>query len=184
MSHIWRSHVTHMKRMNYVACMNQSCRTYEGVMSHIWMSHVAHICESCHTYKWVMSHTWISHVAHTNTSCPTDECVTSQVWMSHVPCTNKSYPRYEWVMSHIGMIHVTLKISPKTPHTRRNPRCAFYNRSKSTWRIDMWEMTCFFLGRDSCIRGIPRWLFHYFYFTTEQSRLGAFIFGTWPIHIL
>jgi len=29
-------------------------------MSHIWMSHVTHINESCHTYEWVMSHIWMS----------------------------------------------------------------------------------------------------------------------------
>jgi len=132
--------------MSHVSYMNESCRTYEHIMSHRRMSHVAHMCESCHTYKWAMSHTWMSHVAHTNTSCPTDEWVKSQVWMSHVPYTNNSYPRYEWVMSHIGMSPVTFEISPKTPHTLRNPRCTFYYRSKSTWRIDMWDMTWSYFG--------------------------------------
>ena len=27
----------------------------DSVMSHIWISHVMHINESCHTYEWVMS---------------------------------------------------------------------------------------------------------------------------------
>ena len=45
--HIWRS---------YVIRMNESCHTYEWVMSHIWMSHVTHMNESRHTYEWVMSH--------------------------------------------------------------------------------------------------------------------------------
>ena len=65
-------HVTHM---------NESCHTYERVMSHIWMidfigvpchhhttlrmSHVTHMNESCHTYEYVMSHIWMRHVAHT-----------------------------------------------------------------------------------------------------------------------
>jgi len=40
-SHIWMSRGTHM---------NESCHTYEWVMSHIWMSHVTHMNESCHTY--------------------------------------------------------------------------------------------------------------------------------------
>ena len=40
-----------------------SCHTWtshdtrERCMSHIWMSHVTHMNESCHTYEWVMSHT-------------------------------------------------------------------------------------------------------------------------------
>ena len=42
MSHIWRSHVTHM---------NESCHTYEWVMSHMWRSHVTHVKESRHTYE-------------------------------------------------------------------------------------------------------------------------------------
>jgi len=41
MSHIWKSHVTHM---------NEPCHTYEWAMSHIWMSHVTHMNEPCHTY--------------------------------------------------------------------------------------------------------------------------------------
>jgi len=46
-AHLWHmSHVTHG---------NESCHTYEWVMSHIWMSHVTHMNESCHTYEWVES---------------------------------------------------------------------------------------------------------------------------------
>jgi len=58
MSHVWRSHLTH------VTHMNKSCHTYEGVMSHIWRSHVTHLKESCHKYEGVMSHIWRSHVTH------------------------------------------------------------------------------------------------------------------------
>ena len=56
---VWMSHVSHM---------NESCLTYEWVMSHIWMSHVSHMNESCLTYWWVMSHMWMSHVSHRNES--------------------------------------------------------------------------------------------------------------------
>ena len=63
MPHIWMSRVTHM---------NQSCHTYESVMSrtydwvvsNIWMSYVTYMNEPCHTYEWVMSHTWMSRVKH------------------------------------------------------------------------------------------------------------------------
>jgi len=51
----WMRHVTHM---------NESCHTYECVMSHIWMRHVTHMNESCHTYEWFMSHLWMRHVSH------------------------------------------------------------------------------------------------------------------------
>jgi len=37
------------------------------------MSHVTHMNESCHTYEWVMSHVWTSHVTHMNESCHTFE---------------------------------------------------------------------------------------------------------------
>jgi len=43
------------------------------VMSHLWMSHDSHIDESCHTYEWVMSNIWMSHVTHMNESCHTYE---------------------------------------------------------------------------------------------------------------
>ena len=66
--------------------MNESCPTYEWVMSHIWMSHIPHMNESCPTHEWVMSHIWMSHVPHMNESCPTHEWVMSYT--------------YEWVTSH------------------------------------------------------------------------------------
>ena len=55
MSHIWMSHVTPM---------NESCHTYEWIMSHLWM-------RSCHTYAWVLAHIWMRHVADVSDSCHT-----------------------------------------------------------------------------------------------------------------
>jgi len=66
-----KSHVTHK---------NESCHTYDWVVSHIWMSHSTHMNESCHTYEWVMSHIWMSHVTHMNESCHTYEWVMSYIW--------------------------------------------------------------------------------------------------------
>ena len=37
------------------AAQNESCHTYEWVMSHVWMSHVTHMNESCHTYEWMIN---------------------------------------------------------------------------------------------------------------------------------
>jgi len=45
----------HTLLMRHVTHVNESCHTYEWVMSHLWISHITHINESCHTYKWCMS---------------------------------------------------------------------------------------------------------------------------------
>jgi len=49
------SHVTHVLLCSTIH-RNESCHTYERVMSHIWTN--IHRNESCHTYEWVMSHVW------------------------------------------------------------------------------------------------------------------------------
>jgi len=112
--HIWICHVKHM---------NESCHTYERVMSqthdmpgvvstqHIQIRNAIHMNESCHTHEWVMSHMWVSHVTdtrharrsvkatRTNISCHTREWVMSHPWMSHVTHAYESCHTYEWVMS-------------------------------------------------------------------------------------
>jgi len=98
---------TYKSVMLYV---NDSCNTYEWVVSHTCMSHVTHMNGPCHTYssyEWVTSHTWTSHVAHTNESRHT--------WM----CPWDLQPNFGWrspgeirvvalpvAMSHTWMIHV------------------------------------------------------------------------------
>jgi len=78
-----------------ICCVvNESCHTYEWVMSHIWMRHVTHTNESCHSYGWVMLHIRMSHATHTNASCHAD-----MLWTSHVNYTNESYYIYECVMT-------------------------------------------------------------------------------------
>ena len=78
MSHIWMSHVTYMLHTWIHHHMNESCHTYECVMSYIWIRH--DINESCHTYECVI--TWMSHVTRMNASL--HEWVMSHVWMRHV----------------------------------------------------------------------------------------------------
>ena len=41
--------------------MNESCHTYERVMSHMRTIHVTHMNESCHTYERVLSQIGMSH---------------------------------------------------------------------------------------------------------------------------
>jgi len=57
--------------------MNESCHTYEWVMSHVWMSHVTRMNESCHTYECVkcashtrVGYTYATMVGHTPTHTP------------------------------------------------------------------------------------------------------------------
>jgi len=45
----------------YSLHVNESCLTFERIMSHIWMSRITHMNESCHTYEWVMSHIPVCH---------------------------------------------------------------------------------------------------------------------------
>ena len=73
--------------MSQITHINESCHTYERVMSHIRMGHVTRMNElrhgSCHTYErvmyvWVMSHIRMSHVG-----------------MGHVTHMNESWHTYE-----------------------------------------------------------------------------------------
>ena len=87
--------------MSHVTHINESCHTYEWVVTDIRMSYATHMDESwvmthTHTHRhrpesklaaeWVMSHLWTS-------------CVMSNIRMSHVTHVNESCHTYEWVMS-------------------------------------------------------------------------------------
>ena len=95
-------------QMSHVTHTNESCHTYEWVMSHIWMCH--------NSYKWVMSHIWMSHVTYTNapTSCQhrdTNRSNTAVPWALYWmrPHVKMRCVIYKWVMSHIyirGMWHI------------------------------------------------------------------------------
>jgi len=101
MCHVWMNHVIYARALSH---MNQSCHTYEWVMSHIWMSHVTHMNESCHTYEWVTSHIWMSRV---------------HIWMSHVIRENESCHTYEWVLSHRWSVQSFKSIDPSDDSTLR-----------------------------------------------------------------
>jgi len=120
MSHTWMSHATHT---------NESCHRCKRVIPRLWMSHFTrvneschvHMNESCHTYEWVMSHK--------KESCPTYESVMWQIgeWHGielchtyhnmggldpmpqHVTHIHELWHIYSWDMSHIWMSHVTQK---------------------------------------------------------------------------
>ena len=95
---------------NVMSRMDESCHTYEWVMSRIWMNHLTcgnipeglwqqqrgHEYVSCRTYEWVMSHKrWVMSQGHVYVSCRTYEWgmshkrwVMSQIWINHVPCAH------------------------------------------------------------------------------------------------
>ena len=100
-------HVEFGKGLSDVIVWNESCHTYEWVMSHIWTSHVTHMSESNHIHTRVLSHLWMSPVTHMNESCYTYEWDMSHIWMSQVTHIHQSCHTYEWVMSHIWMSHAT-----------------------------------------------------------------------------
>jgi len=89
MWHIWIRHVTYSWVMSYIWIIHVR---HKWVMSHE-MSHVTRMNESCHTYERVMSHmkesrhipSWYSQITRMNE--------TRYIWISHITL--------EWVMSHM-----------------------------------------------------------------------------------
>ena len=98
--------------MSHVTHMNESCHTYEWVMSHIWMSHVTHMKESCHTYEWAMSHIWMSHATRMNESCHTSYMNVSCHAMSRT-CAPKAQ---EQAVGHVTHINLFVTAHPWMNH--------------------------------------------------------------------
>ena len=104
MSHFRMSHVTHM---------NESCHTYEWVMTRIWMSHVTRADESLYIYDWDMSLFRIRPITYIDESCHTYGWVTWHIWMSlfthmsHVTRMNESRHTHTSVVPHVRISHVT-----------------------------------------------------------------------------
>ena len=84
---MWISRVEHI-RGAVGWHMNESCCTYEWVMSHIWMSHVTHMNEFCHTYEWVILRTknrwFVMHVNERHVSSCRCTMVSSYMWMREI----------------------------------------------------------------------------------------------------
>jgi len=90
--------------MSHVSHMNESCLSYEWVMSLIWMSHVSHMNESCLSYEWVMSHVLFireTRLVHIRDITKRYEWVMSRVWVSRVLHMKESCCTCEKVMSHM-----------------------------------------------------------------------------------
>jgi len=98
-----RTHGPNITYVWVMSHIRESCHVYMShvtcvwATSHIWMSHVTHMNESCHTYEWVMSHTWMSHVtcvratSQLKESCNAWLPLVSYEWvMSHMNVTHPS----------------------------------------------------------------------------------------------
>jgi len=128
--------------------MNESCHTYEWVMSHIWMSHVTHMNESCHEWirhvgthlnicavlselkcEWVMSYIWMSHVTNMNESC--------HVWTKHTPL-HLHYPLRpthcnNTLQQHTATTHCNNTLQQHTATTHCNNTLQQHTSALSTW---------------------------------------------------
>jgi len=112
MSHIHKTHLSHMKTL---------CHTFQRVMLHIWMGHVTHSQDSWYTYEKVMSHIQNSHVVDMNESC----CSVLQCChITRIERTRENFSLYTCtrVMLHTRVSHVAV--------------CCSAAKSKST---DSWE---------------------------------------------
>ena len=188
MSHVWKSHSTHIK---------ESCNTYDAVTLHIWMNHVIDMHESCDTYESVMylrkeAIEWAVGdecvITHTNESCHTYE------WVYSIH-TIKSHQTYGWVMSlqknaiqsavgdawvmtHIWMSHVT--------HTNES-RHAYESlctceRTQSNKQSEMHESrhTCTWVMSLMKMSQVTR--MNYYVPARGRNRLRPFA-GTWRFHM-
>ena len=116
-------------------------------VSHIWMSHVAHMNESCHTYEWVMSHTWMSHVSHScvshiNETCYTYKCHTFQWvitgWRRLIGCLNKQVIFRERATNCRALLQkITCK--DKASYDSTIPCITIMNIAHTYWWV-MWHM--------------------------------------------
>ena len=120
MSHMWMSHVAHVKEAYILICLLRMCmllrfrgvlmrtlqKRYVKVMSHIWMSHVAHVNEAkliclirvCMLLRLrgalaCLFQKWYAKVI-------------SHVWISHGTHVNEAHVSYEWVMSHMWQLDI------------------------------------------------------------------------------
>jgi len=160
MSHLWMNHSTHVTLVNesWHTCTTTTLTIASNisVMSHMWMRHVTHINESCHTYEWVMSDKWImSHMHHhCITNCqqylhefvqPFAECMhkrdmtyMSHLWMNHVTC------KRQWIMSHMYMYCHTITNCQQHLHKFVQPFAGRMHKRDMTYMSHLWmnHVTC------------------------------------------
>jgi len=121
MSRTWMSHVSwHITWMSHATHTREDEKRgfwAQRDTRHVRIDHVTWRNESCHTYQWVVSHLWMSPVSHTREDgkrvCSAQGDM-SHVCMSHVTCMNESCHMHEWDLPSIWMSHVTHVLEDRT----------------------------------------------------------------------
>ena len=128
MSHVWMSHVTHM---------NESCRTSEGVMSHITQSHSANDTYLSYDIWQVICHrlwhdlficvTWLIHMCDMSRSYVWHDSFICVTWLIHMSDMTHSYLGQKC----IHMQKCICKNALQKPHEKllTARRCPCKNRS-------------------------------------------------------
>jgi len=181
---------------------DESCHTYEWVMSHIWMSHVTHMNESCHTYESFLDH--IIHIRSQHSYLWHDPWfwpwlivqitsfiwwVMSHIWMSHVTHNNTSCHTYESFIDHI--IHIC-DMTHDSGHERliiliMNNHSDHIIRMRDKTHVYVWhdssihaDMTHWNVRHDWFIR--VTWLMHMCDMTIAHVWHDSCVCVTWLIH--
>jgi len=101
-------------RMRYFVRTNESCRTYQRVMTHTWMRHityymshlgtryVARMDASCCMCEWVMSNVLTSHDAHRIESC--------RAYVAHMNAPHLHIRHSHLILRYITRMYVSFRI--------------------------------------------------------------------------
>jgi len=159
MSHVWVSHVTHLKKHSWHAyewAMSMSHLTYDCVKE---MSHVIHMNETWAwvSDKWVTAHNRISHDTRWITHCQTYESSMSHVCMSPVKHVDERFFHTHWNHD----LHLCVEYVWRDSFT-----CV-------TWPLHMCDMTPSHVQHDSF--ACATWLIFY-------VRQDSFTSVTWLSH--
>ena len=145
--------------------MNESCHTYEWVMSHIWMSHGTHMNDGpCATHRNAL-HYAATHVHHIrNESCHTRDTARSHVshltrslcnrnWQRRMRNCANSAGENSQKSAHLVILQNTFKSATTVQNFRLSNACATAHFSKvssrshftshTEKRIDSWDFLLF-----------------------------------------
>ena len=129
--------------------------------SHVTGRHVTHMNESCHTYEWVMSHAWMSHVTHMNKSRHTRDGLIHTCGMTHsYVCHEVGFTCHDSVIRVTWLIHLLVRMCDMMRalrlshmHMEKSSRTEVaFTRHNSficvPWLIHICDMTHSFLFHD------------------------------------
>jgi len=157
--HVWRNSFIRDTTYLYLSHMNESCLTYEWVMSHIWMRHDSFICDTTYLY---LSFIWDTFIALTfialyntkvarvcSTSDVTHPCVT---WLIHICDMTRSHVWHDSFVCVPGLIHMLERIHSCVRHDSFIRAHVWHvSFTYVTWLLHMLEMTHSYVWHDSFI---------------------------------